>query len=418
MPNNTMDLNTRGNLQVSVFAEDVGLPADNATVQITPTGDKTKVIEEFKTNSSGRTPTFELLSPPLEFSLEPGEGKPYSEYDVNIKMEGYQPINIEGVQILPTVTALQKARLMPLEKIEEKPENILVEQHTLWATFPPKIPEASVKPLPESSGFIVLQEPVVPEYVVVHAGVPTDTSAENFWIPFKDYIKNVASCEIYSTWPTATIEANVLAILSFTLNRVYTEWYRGKGFNFTVTNSTAYDQAFSYGRNIFQNISEIVDYLFTNYVTKPGIRQPLFTQYCDGQKVSCPNWLEQWGSKNLGDKGFTSVNILKNYYGPEIYLAQAEKVSGVPVSFPGVTLQVGSTGESVRIIQDQLNAISNNYPLIGKLKVDGIFGEQTRKAVMTFQQIFNLPQSGVVDFATWYAISNIFVSVKRLAELV
>jgi peptidoglycan hydrolase-like protein with peptidoglycan-binding domain len=416
--NTNQQLTATGYLRVSVFAEDVGRPASNATVRISPTINKTQVIEELTTNISGYAPTIELASPPLEFSMEPGEGKPYSEYDVSVTMEGYQPVNIEGVQILPTATAIQNIRLNPLVRLEEQPQNLFIEQHTLWGIFPPKIPEEDVKPLPETSGLVVLPEPVIPEYVIVHAGVPTDTSAQNYWIPFRDYIKNVASCEIYSTWPTSTIEANVLAILSFTLNRVYTEWYRGKGFNFTITSSTAFDQAFVYGRNIYQRISEIVDYLFTNYITRPGIRQPLFTQYCDGKRVTCPNWLSQWGSKFLGDDGLTSVDILRNYYGQNIYLAQAEKVSGVPVSFPGVNLQVGSTGPAVRTIQTQLNAISNNFPAIGKIRVDGIFGPQTRNAVQTFQGIFNLPQTGIVDLATWYAISNIYVSVERLAELV
>lgn len=421
MPNGNsfnQQLTASGDLRISVFAQDVGRPASNATVRIAPTFNKTQIIEEVVTDTSGRSPTVELAAPPLDYSMEPGEGKPYSEYDVSVTMEGYQPVNIEGVQILPTTTAIQNISLNPLVRLEEQPENLLIEQHTLWGEFPPKIPEDDVKPLPETSGFVVLPEPVVPEFVVVHAGAPTDTSAQNYWIPFRDYIKNVASCEIYSTWPTSTIEANVLAILSFTLNRVYTEWYRGRGFNFTITNSTAFDQAFTYGRNIYQRISEIVDYLFTNFITRPGIRQPLFTQYCDGQRVSCPSWLSQWGSKFLGDDGLSSVNILRNYYGQDIYLAQAESVSGVPVSFPGVNLQVGSTGEAVRTIQTQLNAISDNYPAISKIRVDGIYGQQTRNAVQTFQEIFNLPQTGIVDFATWYAISNIFVAVERLAELV
>jgi len=369
------------------------------------------------TDSSGQTPVAELPAPPVEFSQSPGAQQPYSEYDIHISMEGYKPIKIEGTQILPDSTALQNARLEPVVSETPQLQTISIEQNTLWGNFPPKIPEDEVKPLPDSTGFVVLPQPVIPEFVVVHLGVPTDTTAQNVYIYFQDYIKNVASCEIYSTWPRETLRANILAILSFTLNRVYTEWYRGKGFNFTITNSTAFDHAFNYGRNIFTEISNIVDEIFTTFVTRPGIRQPLFTQYCDGVKTQCPNWMTQWGSKTLGDQGYDSLTILRDFYGQNIYLMQAEKVSGVPLSFPGTTLQMGSQGPSVRTIQEQLNTISNNYPAINKIRVDGVFGDQTRTAVQTFQSIFNLPVSGVVDFSTWYRISNIYVAVTRMAEL-
>ena len=235
-------------------------------------------------------------------------------------------------------------------------------------------------------------------------------------MPFKDYIKNVASCEIYPTWPVEALEANILAIISFTLNRVYTEWYRGKGYDFTITNSTAYDQAFVYGRNVFSEISEIVDYLFSTYITKPNIRQPLFTQYCNGSSVTCPGWLSQWGSKALGEQGYDAVEILRQYYGSEIYLTSAQTVGGVPSSYPGEVLQRGSSGNAVRTVQEQLNAISDNYPAIQKNAVDGIYGEATENAVRKFQEIFDLPQSGTVDFATWYQISNIYVAVEKLAQ--
>jgi len=175
---------------------------------------------------------------------------------------------------------------------------------------------------------VVLPEPVIPEYVVVHDGRPEDRSAPNYWVRFKDYIKNVACSEIYSTWKTEAIKANVLAIISFTLNRVYTEWYRGKGYDFTVTSSTAFDQSFSYGRTIFEEIGVVVDDLFTTYVTKEGISQPLFTQYCDGRRTQCQG-LSQWGSQALGEQGWDAVSILRKYYGSDIYLKSAEKVEGV-----------------------------------------------------------------------------------------
>lgn len=404
-----------GRLQVTVYASDIGKPIDNAKVRITRRNDQ-NTIEELTSDSSGQTPVIDLPAPPFDYSQSPGEPKPYAEYDVFVTVEGYEPVRIEGTQILPSVTALQNARLTPV--VPEQPaQSIYIKPHTLWGFFPPKIPEDPVKPLPPSLGFVVLPDPVIPEFVVVHEGVPADTSARNLYIPFKDYIKNVASCEIYSTWPGATIRANVLAILSFTLNRIYTEWYRGKGYDFTITNSTAFDQAFVYQRNIFEEISLIVDELFTNFITKPDIRQPLLTQYCDGTRTTCPGWLSQWGSKDLGDQGQNAVNILRTYYGQDIYLMQAQKVSGVPLSYPGTPLQNGSTGQYVRTIQEQLNAISDNYPAIGKIRVDGVFGPQTLAAVEKFQEIFGLPATGIVDFATWYQISNIYVAVEKLAEL-
>ena len=283
--------------------------------------------------------------------------------------------------------------------------------------FPAKIPESPDKPLPPPTGGVVLPKPVVPEFITVHQGSPNDDSAPNYKVPYKDYIKNVASCEIYSTWPESTIRANVFCIISFTLNRIYTEWYRGKGKNFDITSSTAYDHAFNYGRNIYDSISAIVDEIFSTYIRRFGRKQPLLTQYCDGKNVTCPQWLSQWGSKYLGDQGYIPYDILTYYYGNDIELTTAEQVSGSPSSYPGFDLTVGSNGEPVRQTQEFLNRIAQNYPLIPKVAVDGTYGESTAEAVRVFQGIFNLPKTGVVDYATWYRISDIYVGVTRIAEL-
>lgn len=405
-----------GRLQVRVSEDEAAVPISDARIQVRRKIDST-IVDELVTDSSGQTQPIDLAAPPLEFSLDSTGGeKPYSEYDLVVNAEGFEQVDVEGVQILPSSKALQAINLKPIKTLEPEAQNIYIYEHTLWGDFPPKIPEDEVKPLPDAGGFIVLSEPVIPEFVIVHLGVPTNSSAQNVWIPFTDYVKNVASSEIYSTWPRNTIEANVLAILSFVLNRVYTEWYRGKGYDFTITNSTAYDQAFVYGRNIFEEISTVVDEIFTKYITRPGIMQPLFTQYCDGVRVQCKKGLQQWGSKDLGEQGYDYLSILKSYYGYDIYLEEANKVEGVPLSYPGEPLTIGSTGEDVRVIQQQLNAISNNYPAIPKLRADGIYGESTAEAVRTFQSIFNLPVTGVVDFATWYQISNIYVAVTKIAE--
>ena len=211
--------------------------------------------------------------------------------------------------------------------------------------------------------------------------------------------------------------ANILAIQSITLNRVYTEWYRNRGYDFTITSSTAYDQKYIPGRNIFESISRAVDTIFSNYISRPNLTQPLFTQYCDGKRVSCPRWMRQWESKTLGDQGYSAIEILRRFYGDSVYINSSEEISGIPSSWPGYDLTIGSTGEKVRQLQNQLNTISKGYPLIPKVAADGVYGEKTAEAVRTFQKVFNLPQTGVVDYPTWYRISDIYVGVSRIAEL-
>lgn len=412
------EVQSLGQLQCNVRT-DVGLvPIEGATVTINETGEAaSSPIEVLTTDSSGQTPTIDLPAPPKDYSLEPGSPQPYSEYSLTIDAPGYDRVLISGTQILSDTTAVQDTPLPPVPVGVSSQQEIVItiNPHTLYGNFPPKIPESEVKDEAEE-GFIVLPNPVIPAIIVVHEGPPDDVRGKNYFVPFKDYIKNVASSEIYSTWPVSTIQANILAILSFTLNRVFTEWYRNKGKNFTITNSTAYDQAFSFGRNIYKNISAEVDALFVNYISRPGIKQPLFTQYCDGYRVDCPNWLSQWGSKTLGDRGLSTINILRNYYGQDISLRTATRVAGIPSSFPGTNLQVGSRGAAVRTIQNQLNTISTKYPAIPRVRVDGVFGPNTRNAVQTFQRVFYLPANGIVDYPTWYRISDIYTAVARLAE--
>ena len=204
--------------------------------------------------------------------------------------------------------------------------------------------------------------------------------------------------------------------MSFTLNRVYTEWYRGKGYDFTITSSTVYDQKWSYGRTIFESISQIVDEMNTNFLSRPNVRQPILTQYCDGRNVTCPNWLSQWGSKSLADQGLRTIEILRYYYGSSIFINTAEEISGVPISWAG-ELSLGSSGSKVRQLQEQLNGIANDFPAIPKLNVDGIYGPLTQNSVERFQSIFGLPVTGTVDYRTWYKISQIYVGVTGIAEL-
>lgn len=406
-----------GRLRVNVNSILQNRPVVDATVSIRLTGDPSSVIEEAQTDQNGQTNEIELSTPPLAYSLEPGPNQPYSEYTITISAPGFESLEVNGAQILPDVTALQNASLLPLnDAVGNQEELFVIDPHTLFGDYPPKIAEAEVKPTGES-GEIVLSEVVIPEFIVVHNGPPKDRTAQDYYIKYKDYIKNVASSEIYATWPESTIQANVLAIQSFTLNRVYTEWYRNKGYNFTITSSTAYDHKFIPERNIYDNISQIVDTIFTNYLSRPNVKQPILTQYCDGRQVTCPRWMTQWGSKDLGDAGYSAIEILRNFYGDNMFINTTNEVSGIPVSWPGTSLQIGSSSSNVRTIQNQLNVISRAYPLIPKVAEDGVYGEKTAEAVEVFQKIFDLSRSGVVDFATWYKISEIYVAVSRIAEL-
>ena len=279
-----------GKLQINVTGGRGGRPIRDARVQLYYTGAPTSQIEELQTDESGQTEQVELATPPLEYSLQPNQQQPYAEYTIQVTARGYYPLNISGIDVLSNETAIQEVDLEPIEEIEEGPENIVIPAHTLYGDYPPKIAEAEVKSVAET-GEIVLNRVVIPEYVIVHDGVPTDSTARNYYVRYRDYIKNVASSEIYATWPDATLRANILAIMSFTLNRVYTEWYRNKGYDFTITSSTAYDHKWMFGRNIFSNISQIVDEMFVNYLSRPNVRQPILTQYCDGERVTCPNWM-------------------------------------------------------------------------------------------------------------------------------
>ena len=406
----------RGRLQVTVLTEDGAKPVENAVVRISYTGVPDSVLEELKTDSSGQTPVLELAAPPLEYSMEPSEEQPYAEYTVQIRAEGYEPEEIAGTEILPDVLAQQPVRLRPSSAGEF--ERIVIGPHTLFGDYPPKEPEAEVKPVDET-GEIVLSRVVIPEYVVVHDGPVNDAQAKNYYQRYKDYIKNVACSEIYATWPADTIRANVLAIMSFTLNRVYTEWYRNKGYDFTITSSTAYDHKWIYGRNLFDSISRIVDELFENYLSRPDVRQPILTQYCDGKMSQCLDrgWMTQWGSKELGDQGFSAIEILRYFYGNDMYINVAEEISGIPASWPGYNLDTGSVGPKVRQIQEQVNVIAEAYPALPSIAADGIYGEKTKEAVRKFQSVFGLPSTGIVDYPTWYEIQEIYVAVSRIAEL-
>ena len=418
-----MDLNQNvnenvdtGTLRIHLTNESNGTPVQGAKISISYTGNPSQTIEEVSADDSGNSEELTLNAPPLEYSMEPSEEQPYAEYTIRVQAPGYRDITVSAINVLPGETAIQNVRMEAEDAPGDRIDMVVIAAHTLYAEYPPKIPEDEIKPMNES-GELVLSRVVIPEYIVVHDGAPGDTTASDYYIRYRDYIKNVASSEIYATWPDAAIRANVLAIMSFTLNRVYTEWYRGKGYNFTITSSTAYDHKFIYGRNYFQSISRVVDEMFENYLSRPNVRQPILTQYCDGQRVTCPNWMSQWGSKYLGDQGYSAIDILRNYYGNDMYINTAQGISGIPASWPGYNLSIGSSGEKVRQLQEQLQRISQAYPAIPSITADGIYGNRTKEAVAKFQSVFGLPATGVVDYPTWYRISDIYVAVSRIAEL-
>ena len=409
----------QGYLQVDVVSDANNFPVQDADITIAKTETPDEIIEETRTNSSGQTENLPLEAPPLELSLSPEETeRPYTEYTIRITAPGFEPFVISGTEVLADATALQGIRLRPLANVPsgEQTEMITIPDHTLYGDYLPKIAENEIQPVTET-GEIVLLRVVVPQTIVVHDGAPTNASAPNYYVPYRDYIKNVASSEIYATWPQSTIVANVLAIMSFTLNRVYTEHYRNRGYDFTITSSTAFDHKWIYGRNIFESISVVVDDIFDNYLSRPGVKQPILTQYCDGRKVRCPGWMTQWGSCELGEAGYSPIEILRNFYGDDMYINTAEQISGIPASWPGYDLNIGTSGDKVQQIQEQLDAISSVYTAIPDITPDGIFGPATAASVREFQSIFGLPQTGVVDFATWYKISHIYVGITRIAEL-
>ncbi|MBS5399648.1 MAG: peptidoglycan-binding protein [Lachnospiraceae bacterium] len=407
----------KGKLQINVTSTAGGRPIADARISISYTGVPESTLERVETDSSGQTETLELDAPPEEWSLDPNnERQPYSEYTLDISAPGFEPVSIAGAEILANVKAIQNVRMRPSDVGREEEEVFVIPAHTLYGEYPPKIAEDEIKPVNET-GEIVLSRVVVPEYIVVHDGSPRDTTASNYYVKYKDYIKNVASSEIYATWPANTIRANVLAIMSFTLNRVYTEWYRNRGYDFTITSSTAFDHKWIPERNYYDTISVIVDELFANYLSRPNVRQPILTQYCDGRRVTCPNWMTQWGSKELGDQGYSPIEILRYFYGDDMYINTAEEISGIPSSWPGYTLEEGSSGEKVRQMQEQLNVIAEAYPALPKITADGIYGPATERAVRDFQSVFGLPVTGKVDYPTWYKISEIYVGVSRIAEL-
>ena len=400
-----------GTLRVEVYIAREALPLPGALVEIYNVNEwqsGSPPIARLIVDESGQTEAVTLNAPDAELSQSPCEGViPYSTYDVIVQMSGYQSQLILGVQIFAGVEALQQVEMVPTQ---ERQPQVLVSQIPVHNLAGPPQPN-----LTEYSTARILARVVIPQYVTVHLGRP-NASAANVTVSFRNYIKNVASSEIYPTWPENALRANIYCQISLTLNRIFTEWYRSRGYDFDITSSTSYHQAFINNRDIFTNISKIVDEIFDTYIQKSNFTEPFYAEYCDGRQVTCPG-LKQWGTVTLANQGYTPLGILQYYYGYDISLVQAPEISGTPQSYPGTPLRLGSFGSAVRVMQQQLNRIRKNYPAIPQLTVDGQFGSATESAVRAFQRIFNLTQDGIVGKATWYKISYIYVAVTKLAEI-
>ncbi|WP_291651510.1 peptidoglycan-binding protein [Clostridium sp.] len=405
-----------GNILVRLFRIKDLLPLTKGSIRIT--NSKTGNIVYEKENAfdiSGRSEEISVVTLDRELSQEPyGEGEnPYLLYNIEVRSDGYRDVIVEGVSVFDGITSIQDIEMEEVSIDSGKknvPEEIIIEdKQDIESSIENKEMGLPMAPF-------VLRNVYVPEFITVHLGRPT-SYAENVTVRFIDYIKNVASSEIYPTWPEEAIRANVYCQISFALNRVYTEWYRNMGYPFQITNSTAYDQYFVKGRNIFDNISKIVDEIFNEYIITIGNQTPFFAQYCNGTTVKCEG-LSQWGTVDLAKAGMPALDIIRYYFGYDKVLVRAAYVEGIPESYPGYPLRINDVNENVKVIQKQLNRVSKNFPAIPRIYLEnGRFGKETEDTVKVFQRIFNLTPDGIVGRSTWYKISNIYVGVKRLAEL-
>lgn len=402
----------KGYLIVTVYKNNVASPISGA--QIIIRGDNYE--QTFTTNESGKTPKIELDAPLKKYSLTPQtEVRPYSIYQVEASKTGYETTIINGVQIFPDVTSLQDVYLNETSQREETKDEVKtidIPPHSLWEES-----QQNTSRKGSINDFRVYPQVFIPEYVIVHNGTPTDTTASNYYVPFTDYIKNVASGEIYATWPTESLRANIYAILSFTMNRIYTEWYKSQGYNFTVTSLPKYDQLYTNNRTIFKSISDVVDDIFYYHIELTNKNYPLLAQYDDGVNVNNPGWLSQWGTVTLANQGYSALEMLKYYYTDGLTLNSANEIEGLPLSFPGYNLEEKMCNEAVQKIQIMLNTISGSYPRIPKISpADGRYQNSTTESVKVFQEIFNLPITGIVDFNTWFKISYIYIAVSKMLQ--
>jgi peptidoglycan hydrolase-like protein with peptidoglycan-binding domain len=384
------------------------LPVDGARIGVFTKGGES--VYEAYTDKNGGAGDFTFYAPSLTL-LDSAEfrGVAYEMYDVTVEKSGFSTVTVKNVEIVANERTILPVAMHPsisagggaAEEIDIPPFGLLLPTSQMQYTLPNRI----------------LKEVYIPEYITVHLGTPNNNAVRNVQVSFEDYIKNVASSEIFPTWPLNAILANIHCQVTFALNRVYTEWYRSRGYNFDITNSTAYDQYYVEGRNIFENISNTVDQVFNVYARRTGFQNPYFTQYCNGTTSVCAG-LSQWGTVGLAEQGLEPIEIMQYYYEDDLELVATENIARISESYPGYALRQGSVGDAVALIQNYLRRIRINYQLIPRITdPDGVFGATTDQAVKAFQRTFNMTSDGIVGRATWYKISFVYVGVIKLGEL-
>ena len=386
------------------------LPLSGAQIWITDGGEKS--VYHLTTDESGETEKIPLETLDRSLSLDPNfQGIPYISYHVLAFANGFNSVHISGIPILEGETAIQPIEFVPMREKQRIPTVTEIRISAPAVSMSGNRYQTAPDTDPQ-----VLRQVAIPNPITVHLGSP-GAAAANVQVSFPNYVKNVASSEIYPTWPEASLRANIYAVITFALNRIYTEWYRSRGYRFDITNNTAYDQYFIYGRNIYESISRIVDQIFNEFVRRQGQNAPYFTSFCNGTTATCPG-LSQWGTVTLANQGLSPLQILRSYYPKDVEIAETNIITGVLSSYPGTALKTGSTGLDVQTIQAYLDRIRRNYPAIPAITDEtGVFGESTKAAVTRFQSIFSLAPDGIVGKSTWNKLSYLYTSVTRLAEL-
>ena len=399
-----------GILRIQAFAARQSAPVEGVTVNIVGDG----FTAARMTDAEGNAADVTLTAPDCALSLEEDNTTrlPYAVCSLTASKAGYRTVRIQGIQVFAGQVTLAQPEMIPETEegrdVEDPP--IVIPPHPLFAGG-----GGSGRAPADPCAPRVLDRVIIPKNITVHLGKPA-ASARNVTVSFRSYIANVASSEVYPTWPESALRANIHCQISLALNRIYTEWYPSRGYSFNITNSTSYDQYYVHGRTVFDVMVRLTDDIFNTYLRKTGTVNPYYSEYCDGKSVTCPG-LKQWGTVTLAKQGKTPLQILKYYYGSDIEIVRTNNIQAIPQSYPGSPLRQGDSGTAVFTLQRQLNRIAKDYPFFGKLTVDGVFGPRMVSTVKTFQRQFNLTADGVVGRQTWYKISYIYVSVKDLAEL-
>ncbi len=402
---------TTGILRIQTFLARQSAPVEGVTVQISGDG----FTAARTTDAEGNAADLAIEAPACALSLneENTTTRPYAVCSLTASKAGYRTVRIQGIQIFAGQVTLAQPEMIPVtEEGRDIPDPpVVIPTHALFAGSGGSGPA----PVDDCTDPQVLDRVIIPKNITVHLGRPA-ASAQNVTVSFRNYIANVASSEVYPTWPTEALKANIHCQISLALNRIYTEWYPSKGYTFNITNSTSYDQYYVHGRTVFDVMVKLTDDIFNTYIRKTGTVNPYYSEYCDGKSVTCPG-LKQWGTVTLANQGRNALSILKYYYGNDIEIVRTNNIQSIPSSYPGSLVRQGDSGTAVFTLQRQLNRITKDYPFLGLLTVDGIFGSKMADTVKKFQRQFSLTADGVVGRQTWYKISYIYVSVKDLAEL-